>query len=232
MLEILKTLRDTPIPIILVIGGLVFLLVPFIRRVSDKVEVETTNKGFAGFIGFVLLAIGIGLYIVPSQTATATPPTEIPPSAIPVIETPKIEPSLQVVQPSVIPPTVQVQNSSIFVASSPISINGKSYSVPTSNSPYCVASESTGYTSSNTDYNLIVPKGWIIVWDSWKAYWAGGSYENDGLLIVYGNLEGKVSIVNGEYCAVPVEWQDFAINLRGNAVARASRPHFSIGEVP
>lgn len=124
------------------------------------------------------------------------------------------------------------QNSSSFIASSPLVINGKSYSVPTSNTPFCIASEQTGYTSSGVDYDLVVPKGWVIVWDSWKAYWSDGKYENDGLLIVSGNFQGKVTIVNGEYCAVLVEWKDFAINLRANAVARASRPQFTIGEQP
>ena len=130
------------------------------------------------------------------------------------------------------PDTGSSPNSNSFIASSPLVINGTSYSVPNSNSPFCVASQQTGYTSSGVEYDLVVPKGWVIVWDSWKAYWSGGSYENDGLLIVYGNLQEKVTIVNGEFCAVPVEWKDFAINLRANAVARASRPQFSIGEVP
>lgn len=72
MLEILKTLRDTPLPIVLIIGGLIFLLMPFIRRVSDTVEIETTRKGFAGFIGFIFLTIGVGFYFVPSQETIAS----------------------------------------------------------------------------------------------------------------------------------------------------------------
>ena len=145
---------------------------------------------------------------------------------------PNIQPTSEPVITSPPQTTNDNQNSDSFIASSPLIINGKSYSVPTSNSPYCVASEATGYTSGNIDYDLIVPKGWVIVWDSWKAYWTGGNYENDGLLIVYGSLQGKVTIVNGEYCAVPVEWKDFAISLRANAVTKPSRPQFSIGETP
>ncbi len=100
MLEILKTLRDTPLPIILVIGGLVFLLVPFIRRVSDKVEVETTNKGLAGFIGFILLAVGVGLYIIPSQSSDIILPTALPPSITSVTET-VVQPTNIVQQPAI-----------------------------------------------------------------------------------------------------------------------------------
>jgi uncharacterized protein YjeT (DUF2065 family) len=76
MLEILKTLKETPLPIVLVIGGLIFLLIPFIQKINAKeVGVETTNHFFAGIIGFILLVVGIGLYIIPSGTAASTAST-------------------------------------------------------------------------------------------------------------------------------------------------------------
>jgi len=121
----------------------------------------------------------------------------------------------------------------LFIASSPLIINGKSYVIPTSkDSPICVSSQETDDTSSAIDYDLVVPKGWVIIWDSSEAYWAGGSYQNNGLLTIYGNWQGKVTIVNGGYCAVPVEWKVFATYLRANASPKAQRPQFSIGEVP
>jgi hypothetical protein len=91
MLEILKTLKDTPLPIVLVIGGFIFMLFPFIKKLSSKeVGFETTNQSFAGFIGFVLLITGIALYLVPSGT-TSTPPTAILPFEIPAIGLPIFE---------------------------------------------------------------------------------------------------------------------------------------------
>ena len=70
MLEILK---GTPVPIVLVIGGLIFLLIPFIQKIQSKeIEFETKNQIGAGIIGFILLVIGIGLYIIPSGTAAST----------------------------------------------------------------------------------------------------------------------------------------------------------------
>ncbi len=117
MIEILKALRDTPLPIVLVIGGLVFLLVPFIRRVSDKVEIETTNKGFAGIIGFILLAIGIGLYVVPtmaSQTITRDINTIAPSPTL-------ISSSLTATAPP---------NNSISRPSPMHIVNGSNYSMP------------------------------------------------------------------------------------------------------
>jgi hypothetical protein len=108
MLEILKTLKDTPLPIVLVIGGLIFLLIPFIQKISSKeVGVETTNQSFAGIIGFVLLVTGIGLYIVPSGTTTSTPPTAIPPVVVltesPIFATPNSQ--VQPTTPLQIAPT-------------------------------------------------------------------------------------------------------------------------------
>ena len=84
MVEILKTLRDTPLPSLLVIGGLVFLLIPFLRGSRGSIEIDTTNRGFATFLGAILLMGGIGLYILPAfvsvpSTNTATePPTTSP----------------------------------------------------------------------------------------------------------------------------------------------------------
>jgi len=111
MLEILKTLKETPLPTVLVIGGLIFLLIPFIEIIFVKeAKVATTNKQFAGFIGFILLVTGIGLYIIPSKPSTL--PIAISPSVIPAIKTPiivsatwTIQPTT-IVQPSVTPPIV------------------------------------------------------------------------------------------------------------------------------
>ncbi len=41
MIEILKTLRDTPLPSILVVGGLVFLLLPFLKKPSGATPSES-----------------------------------------------------------------------------------------------------------------------------------------------------------------------------------------------
>jgi hypothetical protein len=92
MLEILRTIRDTPLPLVLVIGGMVFLLIPFIRQIqTGQAVVQTAYPITAGIIGAVLLTIGIGLFLIPSGTPASTPPTAIPPTSFD--------------QPSAIPPT-------------------------------------------------------------------------------------------------------------------------------
>ncbi len=112
MLEILKTLKDTPLPIVLVIGGLIFLLIPFIQKIQAKeVGVETANQSFAGFIGVVLLVIGIGLYIVPSGTTASTAPTA---TQVQTVE----QPTAIQVQPT------QGQSASIDTAPTTVSCSG------------------------------------------------------------------------------------------------------------
>jgi hypothetical protein len=127
---------------------------------------------------------------------------------------------------------IQETSTNAFNAKEPLIINGRSFSVPNDTTVKCVAREQTGYTNTDVEYNLTIPTGWVIVWDSWKAYWPNGKYEQDGLLTIYGRWEGKVTIVNGEYCAVPIEWKDFAINDRMSAVSSSNRQSFSIGEAP
>ena len=128
--------------------------------------------------------------------------------------------------------TPPVQNDGIFQATMPLKIDDVAFAVPSSESIGCVANEQTGYTNQGHKYNLQVPSGWVVVWDSWKAYWASDSYEDDGLLIIYGPWEGEVTIVNGEYCATPIEWADFAISNRRNANPKPNRQEFLVGNIP
>ena len=140
--------------------------------------------------------------------------------------------TLALASPTPIPQAVR--SSIIFETTESLIVNGQPYTAPTDIDVRCIANEQTRNTGTKVEYNLLVPRGWVIVWDSWKASWPpdDNGYEQDGLLIVYGKWEGKVTIVNGEYCATPVEWADFAINNRLSAVSHPDRQRFSIGEVP
>ena len=119
--------------------------------------------------------------------------------------------------------------SNMINATDSLIINSKSYAIPTDTSNIaCIAGEQTGYSS--VKYSLVVPEGWVVVWDSWKAYWPNSNYEQDGFLVIYGNWDGEVTIVNGEYCAVPVELIPKR-DLNG-AVNNPDRQKFIIGEAP
>lgn len=67
MLELLKLLQNTPIPSILVFGGIVFLIMSFVSKIGSNIEVEPSKKGLMAIIGCVLLVIGIGLYLIPAM---------------------------------------------------------------------------------------------------------------------------------------------------------------------
>ena len=104
----------------------------------------------------------------------------------------------------------------------PLIINGISYQVPNYSAIQCLGgSKSERQTGADTSlsYTLRIPTGWYIVWDSYQASWTpnNGQYTNEGLLAIYGPWEGTVNINTGEYCAVPVEWADFAWENRKNA---------------
>jgi hypothetical protein len=114
----------------------------------------------------------------------------------------------------------------------PLIVNGAAFTAPIDSRVRCVANDQTGYINSGVEYDVLIPSGWVIVWDSWKAYWPGGKYEDDGLLVIYGGWEGKVVVVNGEYCAVPIEWASFAINDRFSAISRPDRQIYVLGHTP
>ncbi len=101
-------------------------------------------------------------------------------------------------------------------------INGISYQASNNNSVQCLGgSKSVRQTGVNIlrAYDLKIPDGWYIVWDSYQANWTpdDGQYLDEGLLAIYGPWEGTVNILTGEYCAVPVEWASFAWEERKSA---------------
>jgi hypothetical protein len=114
----------------------------------------------------------------------------------------------------------------IAAKDSPLIINGTAYQMPTSSSPYCVAQEI--YTGNNNivRYDIVVPDGWVMMWDSWKAKWDGGGYNNNGLLIIRGPYSGKIEINTGGSCSGPIEWYDYILKNRREAHRGPSRPEY------
>jgi hypothetical protein len=108
-------------------------------------------------------------------------------------------------------------------------INGASYSIPNpSSSPYCVAQEVHTNGSNIVDYEINVPNGWVMMWSSWKATWNGGSYNQDGLLIIEGPYRGTIQINTGGSCSGPIEWYDFIHQNRISDFPVPSRPEYKI----
>jgi hypothetical protein len=69
-------LKDTPVPTILVIGGMVFLFLAIAGQITGEIKVPTGRQKISAVLGIILLVSGILLYVIPSSTAetlTSTP---------------------------------------------------------------------------------------------------------------------------------------------------------------
>jgi hypothetical protein len=82
MESVLAALKDTPIPTILVIAGIVFLLLAIAGQLAGRIVVAPERQRWAAIIGSVLLAAGVVLYVVP-QGRPASPQTEGVPTSRP-----------------------------------------------------------------------------------------------------------------------------------------------------
>jgi|APSaa5957512622_1039677.scaffolds.fasta_scaffold108325_1 hypothetical protein len=78
-LTVLKELQNTPVPLLLVGGGILFLFVAVGGQFGAKINADSeTRHKAAGIIGIVLLFVGIGLYVVPFVVGP-TPTSNEPP---------------------------------------------------------------------------------------------------------------------------------------------------------
>lgn len=67
-------LKDTPVPTILVIGGMVFLFLAIVGQITGEIKVPSGRQKISAVLGVVLLASGILLYVLPSpSTETGNP---------------------------------------------------------------------------------------------------------------------------------------------------------------
>jgi hypothetical protein len=106
--DIITKLSGTPLPLILVIAGLIFLFASVVRMIRSKdFGVEVANPLAAGILGFVLLLAGIGLYTSRPATEASIPPTVGPVTGVPptTFVQPTALPTTTLVEPSAIPPT-------------------------------------------------------------------------------------------------------------------------------
>lgn len=80
--------------------------------------------------------------------------------------------------------------------------------------------------ASEIIYEIVAPASWVIVIDSWKADWATGSYQNDGILVITGEWQGDVKVNTGAICAVSREKAQTAIQYRRNLTGNDGRPEY------
>jgi hypothetical protein len=104
MESVIEALKNTPIPTILVVAGIVFLLLSIAGQLAGRITVPPERQRQATIIGCLLIMIGVALHVVPPRLAPPQfPGVPIPtaPQPAPTVEQPQ-QPSggLQTSQPS------------------------------------------------------------------------------------------------------------------------------------
>lgn len=67
METIIAAIQNTPIPTILILAGLLFLLLGFVTKLGGIIEVSPEQKRLAFPIGLLVLAIGLMLHFIPAD---------------------------------------------------------------------------------------------------------------------------------------------------------------------
>ena len=78
--SVLAALKDTPIPTILVIAGIVFLLLAIAGQLAGRIAVAPERQRWAAVIGGLLLVIGVTLHVLPQVKLTPRGAEEVRPS--------------------------------------------------------------------------------------------------------------------------------------------------------
>ena len=63
-MEDIIEIAKTPLPTILVMGGLLFLFLAIVGKFGARIVVNPQKQGLAGLLGAVLLGGGVALYIL------------------------------------------------------------------------------------------------------------------------------------------------------------------------
>jgi hypothetical protein len=81
-LEVLQILQGTPLPNLFVIAGLLLVLLGFAGKIGAIIELPPKRQKIVGFLGFILLIFGAGLFVIPGPTKEADIPTSSSPPGI------------------------------------------------------------------------------------------------------------------------------------------------------
>ena len=97
---IMTALKDTPIPTILVVAGIVFLLLSIAGQLAGRIAVPPERQRQAAIVGCLLVVVGIALHVTPllrspskSPEIPPAPRPEPPPGKTPSSSTPETPPS-------------------------------------------------------------------------------------------------------------------------------------------
>jgi hypothetical protein len=90
--SIISVLKDTPIPTILVVSGIVFLFLALAGQIAGKLEVPPARQKWSALAGAVLLSVGLLLYLTPERSqgqkeeGSASPVPAVSTQSIPIVQ--------------------------------------------------------------------------------------------------------------------------------------------------
>jgi hypothetical protein len=94
MESVLAALKETPIPTILVVAGIVFLLLSIAGQLAGRITVPPEQRRQATIIGCLLVVVGVALHVVPPRLNSPKLP-EVPSQTTPPPAQPPKEPPTQ-----------------------------------------------------------------------------------------------------------------------------------------
>ncbi|WP_392532084.1 hypothetical protein [Nostoc sp. C117] len=113
MLDLLKIVQTTPIPLILILAGIFFILLRFANKIGGFIEIDPSQRQWTLPIGLFLLTIGLLLNFAstrPSTPSTITPITSTPSTITPITSTPSTITPITSTRPISLP-----ENSNILI---------------------------------------------------------------------------------------------------------------------
>ena len=78
MAETLAVLKDTPIPTLLILGGIALLVLSVATNVAGKLPVARDRQKWAGIAGLILVAVGVFLHLYKPEIPASPTPTPFP----------------------------------------------------------------------------------------------------------------------------------------------------------
>jgi hypothetical protein len=65
MVELIKSVQSTPVPLLLILAGILFILLRFVTKIAGAIEVDPEQRKWTIPIGLFLLTIGLILNFFP-----------------------------------------------------------------------------------------------------------------------------------------------------------------------
>ena len=81
--SIVEAIAKTPVPVLLIVAGILFLFLAIGGQLGAKIVTDNVKRRSAGILGVVLLAIGLGLQVYPEIGRGSGDVEDAPPTAPP-----------------------------------------------------------------------------------------------------------------------------------------------------